>query len=239
MRDIFIFRVKCGREKVSHNDDERDSYFCCHCCLKRRARDDFWYTHPSSAPLQLAVPGCIIGVSCYLEGAAVCKRWADEDGEVFDSDKELVAQGVSNITSAFLGGMTVAGVISRAAFGKVAGARTRLAHGVTGVLIIAFIVANGGALLAFLPKACLGALVGCGVLPLMTPTHILRPDNFAALTYEGARRDVHKNKNANRFDSIRFLSDVFLAPSALETLRHLNTDNVCVSPPPPSVRCDR
>ena len=52
-----------------------------------------------------------------MEGAAVASRWADEEGEKFDSDKELVAQGVSNMLSAAVGGMPVAGVISRAALG--------------------------------------------------------------------------------------------------------------------------
>ena len=74
----------------------------------------------------------------------MCKRWADEDGEKWSSDKELISQGVANLCSAAVGGMTVAGVISRAAFGKVAGARTRLAHAITGGIIIAFIALNGG-----------------------------------------------------------------------------------------------
>jgi len=47
----------------------------------------------------------------------------------------------------------VAGVISRAAFGKSAGAKSQVAQGVTGVILIAFIVFGGGALLASLPKA--------------------------------------------------------------------------------------
>lgn len=137
----------------------------------------------------LIVPGIAIGITTYLEGAAVCNRWADEDGEVWDSNKELIAQGVSNLASAAVGGMPVSGVISRAAFGKTSGAKTRLAHGVTGAMIIAFLVSGGGVLLGFLPKAVLGALVGCGVLPLMRPTAIMTPllhpvKEFATLSYE-------------------------------------------------------
>jgi SulP family sulfate permease len=118
----------------------------------------------------LIVPGIAIGITTYLEGAAVCKRWADEDGDEWDSNRELVAQGVSNLCSAAVGGMPVSGVISRAAFGKTSGATTRLAHGVTGAMIIVFLVSGGGALLGLLPKAVLGALVGCGVMPLCKPT---------------------------------------------------------------------
>jgi SulP family sulfate permease len=130
----------------------------------------------------LAVPGIAMGVITYLEGAAVCRFWADNDGEPWDSNKELIAQGVANICSGLAGGMNVAGVISRSSFGIQAGAKTRLAHGVTGLCLILFVVTGGGALLAYLPKAVLGALVGCGVLPLLAPTGVMKPlfDNFLA-----------------------------------------------------------
>ena len=79
------------------------------------------------------------------------------------------------------------------AFGKTSGSRTRLAHGVTGAVIIAFLALGGGALLGYLPKAVLGALVGCGVLPLMKPTAVMQPllhpvKAFSQLGYE-AKRD--------------------------------------------------
>ena len=48
----------------------------------------------------LLIPGIDIGITTYLEGAAVCKRWADEDGETWDSNKELIAQArISSIHS--------------------------------------------------------------------------------------------------------------------------------------------
>ena len=148
---------------------------------------------PRELARALLVPGVAIGITTYLEGAAVCKRWADEDGEEWDSNKELVAQGVANVCSAAVGGMPVAGVISRGAFSKTSGATTRLAHGVTGAAIVAFLLCSGGSLLGFLPKAVLGALVGCGVLPLMRPSATLAPllrptKTFANLGYE-AKRD--------------------------------------------------
>ena len=65
---------------------------------------------PKDIAIKLIAPGIAIGISCYLEGAAVCKRWADEDGEEWDSNKELVGQGVANVLSAAVGGMPVAGM---------------------------------------------------------------------------------------------------------------------------------
>ena len=137
----------------------------------------------------LVVPGVALGVITYLEGAAVCRFWAEQDGEEWSSDKELVAQGVANICSAAVGGMTVAGVISRSSFGILSGAKTKLSHFVTGCCLIAFTVLGGGALLEVLPKAVLGALVSCGVLPLLGPTPKMKPlfDNIKAQPYEVKR----------------------------------------------------
>jgi SulP family sulfate permease len=114
---------------------------------------------PKELLTKLLVPGIALGAITYLEGAAVMKMWAEKDGEKWDSNKDLIAQGVANVCSAAVGGMTVAGVISRSSFGITAGAKTRLAHFVTGVVLIAFTLFGGGELLAVLPKAVLGALV--------------------------------------------------------------------------------
>ena len=138
---------------------------------------------------KLAVPGIALGAITYLEGAAVMRMWAEKDGEKWDSNKDLVAQGVANVCSAAVGGMTVAGVISRSSFGITAGAKTKLSHFVTGLVLIAFTVFGGGELLDYLPKAVLGALVGCGVLPLLGPTTKMQPlfDNFMQQPYEVKR----------------------------------------------------
>lgn len=69
------------------------------------------------------------------------------------------------------------------------GAKTKLSHFVTGLVLIAFTVFGGGEVLAVLPKAVLGALVGCGVLPLLGPTTKMQPlfDNFMQQPYEVKR----------------------------------------------------
>lgn len=147
------------------------------------------FSVPAELLKALALPGIAMGIITYLEGAAVCRFWADNDGEKWDSNKELIAQGVANIMSGLAGGMNVAGVISRSSFGIQAGAKTRLAHGVTGACLIAFVLTGGGALLAYLPKAVLGALVGCGVLPLLAPTGVMKPlfENFASQPWKVKR----------------------------------------------------
>jgi|AntAceMinimDraft_1070359.scaffolds.fasta_scaffold19498_2 SulP family sulfate permease len=146
---------------------------------------------PKELIAKLVAPGIALGAITFLEGGAVMRMWADKDGEKWDSNKDLIAQGVANVCSAAVGGMTVAGVISRSSFGITAGAKTRLAHGVTGVVLIAFTLFGGGELLAVLPKAVLGALVSCGVLPLLGPSAKMRPvfDNFMGQPY-AVKRDA-------------------------------------------------
>ena len=76
---------------------------------------------PKELISKLAVPGIALGAITYLEGAAVMRMWAEKDGEKWDSNKDLIAQGVANVCSAAVGGMTVAGVISRSSFGITVG----------------------------------------------------------------------------------------------------------------------
>jgi SulP family sulfate permease len=78
------------------------------------------------------------------------------DGEPHDPDRELVGQGLANVSVAFFGGMPATGAIARTAVNVRAGARTRVAtivHG--GVLALAMI-----ALASLLERIPLAALAG-------------------------------------------------------------------------------
>ena len=73
-------------------------------------------------------------------------------------DRELVAQGVGNIASGFLGGLPVTGVIVRSSANVDAGARTRLSAIVHGVLLIVAVLALAPALNR-IPLAALAAVL--------------------------------------------------------------------------------
>lgn len=78
------------------------------------------------------------------------------DGEPHDPDRELVGQGLANVSVAFFGGMPATGAIARTAVNARAGARTRVAtivHG--GVLALAMV-----ALASVLERIPLAALAG-------------------------------------------------------------------------------
>lgn len=73
-------------------------------------------------------------------------------------DRELVAQGIANATSGFLGGLPVTAVIVRSGANLAAGGRERLSALVHGVLIVVAIV-FAAPLLAKIPLAALAAVL--------------------------------------------------------------------------------
>ncbi|MBX9929108.1 MAG: SulP family inorganic anion transporter [Gemmatimonadaceae bacterium] len=73
-------------------------------------------------------------------------------------NRELLAQGVGNVTSALLGGLPVTGVIVRSAANVAAGARTRWSAIMHGALLLVAVVAIPGALNR-IPLAVLAAIL--------------------------------------------------------------------------------
>lgn len=73
-------------------------------------------------------------------------------------DRELVAQGIANATSGFLGGLPVTAVIVRSGANLAAGGRERLSALVHGVLIVVAVV-FAAPLLAKIPLAALAAVL--------------------------------------------------------------------------------
>lgn len=75
-----------------------------------------------------------------------------------DLDRELVAQGVGNLTSGLLGGLPITGVIVRSSANIAAGARSRWSAVLHGVWLLLFVVV-GAEVVAQLPLAALAALL--------------------------------------------------------------------------------
>jgi MFS superfamily sulfate permease-like transporter len=126
-----------------------------------------WHLLPALAPAGLA-----IAVAGFAEAAAIGRRFAAEDGEVWSCNRELLSQGASNIAVAAFGGFPVAGSLSRTSLAKAAGANSQRSHVVTGLAVLAFLPL-GASLLAALPRAVLGGLVAIAVLPLLRPSPAL------------------------------------------------------------------
>jgi sulfate permease, SulP family len=94
------------------------------------------------------------------------------DGPRHDPDRELFGQGLANVASALWGGMPATGAIARTAVNVRAGAQTRVAATVHGVVLIAVVLWASG-LVARIPLAALaGVLVVTAVR--MVEAHNIR-----------------------------------------------------------------
>lgn len=113
----------------------------------------------------LLVPGAVIALIGYAEPSSIARRFAAEDRERWDSNRELVSQGAANVAAAVSGGFPVGGSFSRSSLARMAGTRTRWSGAVTGVVVLACLPL--AFLLEPLPKAVLGAIVIAAVVPLI------------------------------------------------------------------------
>ena len=89
------------------------------------------------------------------------------------SDRELIAQGVGNLTSGLLGGLPLTSVIVRSSANVYAGARTRFSsffHGVLLLLSTLFLAP----LLNYIPLACLSAILIFTGYKLASPALFIR-----------------------------------------------------------------
>jgi SulP family sulfate permease len=127
---------------------------------------------PWSRLPSLIVPGMIIAVVGFAEPTAIARTLAIQDRERWDANKELVSQGVANLAAGFSGGFPVGGSFSRSSVNKLAGATSRWAGAVTGVVVLAFTPIAG--LLSNLPRAVLAAIVISAVITLVRIPEMIR-----------------------------------------------------------------
>ncbi len=120
---------------------------------------------PFDALSAMLVPGIVIAVVGYAEPASIARRFAAEDRDRWDSDREFVSQGAANVAAGLTGGFPVGGSFSRSSLNRLAGGRTRWSGAVTGLVVLAIIPL--AFLLEPLPKAMLGAVVIAAVIPLL------------------------------------------------------------------------
>lgn len=100
-----------------------------------------------------------------LENTLMAKTLASNTGDKADVNQDMFAVGMANVASALAGGMPASGSLTRSTLNQEAGARTRFASLFTGLyttaaaLVIAASAGWGVALITYVPKAALAALV--------------------------------------------------------------------------------
>jgi SulP family sulfate permease len=128
-------------------------------------------TFPWDEVVGLLIPGVVIAVVAFGEALSISQVFADEDGELWDANREFMSQGVANLASASVGAFPVGGSFSRSSLNRLAGGQSRWSGGVAGLGVILFLPFSG--ILEHLPKALLGATVIAAILSLLDPRPLL------------------------------------------------------------------
>lgn len=122
------------------------------------------------ALLPTAATLAVIG---FMESISIASRPAREKRYDLNPDRELLALGAANVSSAFFGGYGVAGSFSRTSVNTQAGATTQLASFFAGLFVF-FALLFLTPLVAFLPQAVLSALIFVSVLGLVDVAQMKR-----------------------------------------------------------------
>lgn len=108
--------------------------------------------------------GCFL--LAYVEQIGIVKTLSRENDYDVDEDQELLSLGLSNLANSLVHGFVVGGSYSRSSVNNQLDAKTQLAGGITGLIVMVVIVFFTG-LLSNLPRAVLAAIVLVAVLNLV------------------------------------------------------------------------
>ncbi len=88
----------------------------------------------------LFMPSLAIAIIGLIEALSIAKSLADQSDEHIDGNREFMAQGFSNVSAALFSGMPGSGSFTRSALNHAAGAQSRLAGALSGLLVLATIL---------------------------------------------------------------------------------------------------
>jgi SulP family sulfate permease len=118
----------------------------------------------SQAP-SLLVVGVVIALVGFAEAASIARKYASEDRETWDPDREFVGQGLANVASGVFQGYPAGGSFSRSSLNRLSGARTRWSGVLAGVVVLALMPV--ASVLSGLPQSALAGLIIAATLPLI------------------------------------------------------------------------
>jgi len=121
-----------------------------------------------------------IALMSFTETVATARTFCRRDDAPIDTNRELVAVGVANVASAFVGGLPAGGGASQTAVAEGAGVRSQMAQWVNAAAVLLTVMFLSR-LIGLLPKAALGALI------LVAASSMIKPASFRAIAR--VRRD--------------------------------------------------
>lgn len=111
----------------------------------------------------LIVPALSLMFVALVQGAGISSNFANPDGTYPDASRDFVGQGVANVASGLLQGMPVGGSVSATALNKAAGARSRQAPIIAGLVMVVVILVFGDAIGYVAMPALAGLLMLIGI----------------------------------------------------------------------------
>ena len=124
--------------------------------------------------LPYAVGIAVVGFS---DNVLTARAFASSEGEVIDSNQELLALGTANLANGFLQGFPVSSSGSRTVLGDTAGARTQV-HSLVVIALVIMVLLFAGPVLESFPNAALGALVIFAATQLIDVAEVRRIARF-------------------------------------------------------------
>ena len=134
----------------------------------------------ASAP-ELFLPALVIAVVGFAEPTAIARYYATLERTRWDPNRELVSQGLANLAAAAGVGFPAGGSFTRSALVRETGARTRLAGGITGAVVLLLLPFTG--VLGNLPTAVLGATIIMAVRSLIAIRPFLEYRRYTRLQF--------------------------------------------------------
>lgn len=113
--------------------------------------------------LPLIVPAFSLAFVGLVQGATISKSYVNPDGKYPDVSRDFTGQGVANLASGFFQGMPVGGSFSATSLVTSAGARSRFANIVAGLVMAVLVVAFGPAIGGIAMPAMAGLLIIIGL----------------------------------------------------------------------------
>jgi SulP family sulfate permease len=114
----------------------------------------------------LLVDAVAIAVIALVQGAGVSKAYANPDGAYPEPSRDFIGQGAANIGAGLLQGMPIGGSVSTTALNVGAGARSRWANVISGLVVVAAVLLLGRAVSLVAMPAMAGLLIVAGVQSL-------------------------------------------------------------------------
>ena len=127
----------------------------------------------------LVVPAISLAFVGLVQGAAISAGFPNPDGRYPDASRDFIGQGAANVIAGIFRGMPVGGSMSATSLNKSAGARSRIALMIAGVVMAVVIIAFAG----LVGHIAMPALAG---LLMLVGYRTIKPDDLRSVWKTGA-----------------------------------------------------